>query len=572
MKRVAILILSLLLQTALPAQQGFTFNRISTEDGIGLASNVVYCTYQDPKGFIWVGTANGLQRFDGSKFIQFATDTRSKNSLPVSNLIQILPADSSSLWLAFPNSGQFGIFNTATFAFTAIPIKTSRKIPGGAEYKMWRDSKGEIFISILRFGILHFDKKKKIFTDDNYFGFPPGWTPTHGFFEDTVKNQYWFACSDQGLAVYDAASKQLYTSANNPRNIALLNNKKILPATSEVFIDSKRRYWVFNWPGMHVKRCFDSTGRELRDTSGLNMNPDYSELRNFYETRQGLLWMYGTNALYNYDRNEKRFFFYEHGAESATGIQFHYAYQVMEDHDGSIWVATDNGLYFTSPGSGTYSVVDMLFDNRQGSVEFTDILELKSGGYWLSTWGRGIFSLSENMVKQKNDVYRNMPRMNGVKWIQYRQTWAMYQHRDGKVWIGCQAGNYMVYDTLRHTTRFLSDRAFGGSTINYITGDKKGNLWFATFSGRVVKFDGRKFTLVRELGSLVTKILVDKEGLLWVAAENSGLYCLNAEGTKVLQHYSTEGTDNKLFLNTGRDIEQLNDSIIVFGAGAMNFI
>jgi hypothetical protein len=116
--------------------------------------------------------------------------------------------------------------------------------------------------------------------------------------------------------------------------------------------------------------------------------PDYAESRNFYETKKGLLWVYGTNALYNYDQNEKRFYYYEHDAGSPTGIQFRTVYQVMEDHDGSIWLATDNGLYFTSPGSGTYGVVDMLFDSEKGGLEFTDILELKSGGYWLSTWGR----------------------------------------------------------------------------------------------------------------------------------------------------------------------------------------
>jgi ligand-binding sensor domain-containing protein len=573
MKKAFVLIVSLLLaQAFLFSQQAFTFNRISTDDGLGLASNVVYATYQDPKGFIWIGTANGLQRFDGSKFIQFNLDKQERGSLQVSNLTQIIPAGNDSIWLAFPNRGEFGIFNTSTFKYTIIPIQTTRSIFPGSEYRLWLDSKGETFISVLRAGLLHYDKRKQVFTDDNYFNFPKGWMPTHGVFEDTVKHQYWFACDDKGLAVYDVRSKQLYTSAYNPKKISLLNNKKIVPGTSEIFIDSQRRHWVFNWPGVHIKRCFDSTGKELNDTLGLNLNPDYSEMRNFYETKQGLLWMFGTNALYNYDANERQFYFYEHGAGSPTGIQFHYVYQVMEDHDGSIWIATDNGLYFTSPGSGTFGVVDMLFDTKKGGMEFTDILELKSGGYWLSTWGKGIVTLSKNMMRRGNDIYNNMPAMNGTKWIQYRQAWALYQHTDGKVWIGCQAGNYMVYDTLTHKTKFLSDPALGGSTIKYITGDKKGNIWFATFSGQVVKYDGKKFTMVQEFGSLISKILVDNEGLLWVSPEKRGIYCLSADGTKILQHYTTEGKDNALFVNTGRDIEQLNDSIIVFGAGAMNFI
>jgi ligand-binding sensor domain-containing protein len=102
---------------ALFAQQGFTFNRIGTDDGIGLASNVVYCTYQDAKGFIWVGTANGLQRFDGSKFIQLSSGIRTI-ALLVSNLTQIVPIDSTLSGSAFPYRQEFGIFNTTTFKYT----------------------------------------------------------------------------------------------------------------------------------------------------------------------------------------------------------------------------------------------------------------------------------------------------------------------------------------------------------------------------------------------------------------------------------------------------------------------
>jgi hypothetical protein len=102
------------------AQQAFTFNRLGTDDGIGLASNVVYCTYQDAKGFIWIGTANGLQRFDGSKFVQLSSDKN--NSLFVSNLTQIVPIDSTSIWLCFPFRKEFGIFNTTTFKYVPVPI------------------------------------------------------------------------------------------------------------------------------------------------------------------------------------------------------------------------------------------------------------------------------------------------------------------------------------------------------------------------------------------------------------------------------------------------------------------
>src|ERR1700709_2851386 len=89
--------------------QSFTFNRFTTDDGIGLSSNVVSSIYQDEKGFIWVGTANGLQRFDGRKFIQFISNRPGSDIIPDARLYQIIPVDSGKLFLAFTSIREFGI-------------------------------------------------------------------------------------------------------------------------------------------------------------------------------------------------------------------------------------------------------------------------------------------------------------------------------------------------------------------------------------------------------------------------------------------------------------------------------
>lgn len=572
MKKAFALLVSILVSLpVLFSQQGYTFNRIGTEDGIGLASNVVFCTYQDAKGFIWVGTANGLQRFDGTKFVQLSSD-KNNRSLLVSGLTQILPADSNCLWLSFPNRQEFGLFNTRTLKYTRVPLKVSRPLNARGEYKMWADKHGEVFITVLTYGILHYNKKEKAFTDDNYFHFPPGWTATLGSFEDTVTNRYWFPCDNHGLAVFDANKKVLYTEENNPENIPLLKIRKIKPNTSEFFIDSKRRHWIFNWPDAHYKRCFDSTGKELHDTTGINYNPDYSELRNFFETKSGVLWMYGTNALYNYNNAAKRFYYYDHGFPSSSGIVFQSANQMMEDRDGSIWIATDNGLYFTSSRSASLGVVNRLFEIDHHPVEITDLIELTSGEKWLSTWGNSVITLNRDMNEYDAGIYKNQPSFDATRWIKYRQVWALYQHKDGNVWMGCQSGNYMVYNPETRKTTFSQADVLGKSTIRYITGDKSGNILMGTLRGTLAKYDGKTFSVLQELGSGISKILVDNEGLIWVAPINNGLICLSADGKKIIHHYTSDSKENALFVNNGNDIDQLNDSTIVFGAGALNFI
>lgn len=554
------------------AQQGYTFNRISTDDALGLSSNAVYCTYQDKKGYIWVGTANGLQRFDGSKFVSFGNSDPGSTLLPISDLTQIIPGENGMFWLFFASRFEIGLFDPVSFRYNTVPVTPSKPIPARNNMKLWKDSHENLYLIIWKYGILRYNKVTHSFSDENPFPLPNGWVSSIGVFEDTIKKQIWFPCPDSGLALYDLASKKMYSSSYNPLHIPLLDNKKIIPGNTEIFIDSRRRHWVFNWTSAQHKWCFDERGNILKDTAGINDNREYSELANFFETKQQVLWVYGANALFNFDNDDKRFFFYKPGLTSETGIPYHSAHYIMEDRDGSIWVSTDNGLFFATPESGTYGVVNILFDERKGGVDFTDLIQLRSGEYWLSTWGKGVITLNKNFNTYKAGIYEHIPKMDPVSFSQYNQAWALYQHTDGKVWIGCQAGKYIVFDTITKKSVFTELKEAEGATIRFITGDKNGNIWFSTQRGHIIFYDGKKFTVVQQFGTIIPKILIDNNRLLWLATFNQGLYCLSADGKTVLKHYTSDSKENALFINSGDDIDQINDTTIAYGAGALNLI
>jgi ligand-binding sensor domain-containing protein/two-component sensor histidine kinase len=553
-------------------QQGYTFNRLSTDDANGLSSNNVNCTYQDSRGYIWVGTSNGLQRFDGNKFISFIHRSPFKKDLPVSDLSQILPAENGAMWLLFSEKQEVGIYNPFSFTYQTIRVSTSTPFAARSEMRLWKDRNNNIYLFIWKYGVLRYDPAKNSFGDDNSFRLPKGWIPYKHIYEDTVKNRIWIPCPDSGLAVYDINSGKTYTRNNNPLNLPLLQNKDIQTGVSEFYIDSKRRYWVFNWAGIHQKRCFDEQGRLLKDTAGINSNPEYSELRNFFETKDKVLWVFGRNGLFNYDDIHQRFYFYPPGNNSSTGIPYHHVNHMMEDRDGSIWFSTDNGLFFTVPGSGTTGVVNLLFDERNGGIEITDLLQLAGGQYWLSTWGRGIISLDKNFDTYPSGIYNAMPQMDTIKRVQYKQTWALYQHSDGKVWIGCQAGKYMIYDTLSRKTVFSEIKEAAGSTIRYITGSKNGDIWISTQRGHIIKFDGKQFTLLQQFNTIINKILIDKEGCLWLSTLNQGLICLGPDGRTIKKQFTSSAKENALFINSGEDIDQINDTTIAYGAGALNLV
>jgi signal transduction histidine kinase len=166
-----------------------------------------------------------------------------------------------------------------------------------------------------------------------------------------------------------------------------------------------------------------------------------------------------------------------------------------------------------------------------------------------------------------------MPKhITGQTKIQYQQIWSLYQHSNGKIWLGCQAGKYMVYDTLLKKMQYLEVKEVAGATIRFITEDPQGNIWMSTQRGDIIKSNGNGFDVVQKIGTIVRKIFFDSEGLLWVTSLNQGLYCFTGDGKKLIHHYTVSDKNNPLFQKGGDDIDQLNDSTLVFAAGALNFI
>ncbi len=554
----------------------YIFNRITTDDGIGLMSNSIYSIYQDEKGFIWIGNSNGLQRFDGYKFVRFDVTGTKPDPMPDMAIVKILPAPNGCLWISSYGLKEFGIFDPSAFTYKKIPIKTSGLLPPRAEYTLWQDAYKDTYINIFRYGkILKYDSVKNEFNENTVLNkIPDGWKALSSVFHDSVKKQYWIT-TNNGLCIYDENSSQMWSRLYNPRAISLLSNPLFQSEVTQFYIDKKRRHWVFNWTGAQNFYCFDSTGSiVLKDTAGLNgVNTSYAELNHFYEDRNGALWIYGYANLYAKQNNKSKFILYRNQSIDNSGIRYESVWQVFEDRDGIIWIATDDGLYYTSPFNS--QVKNLFLSQKPGEFSVTDILELKTGEYWLSTWGNGVLTFNRNFQRYPSPLYKNSSLADRVKWLAYRQVWAMHQQSTtGKVFLGCQRGQLMIYDTATKQTAYLWPSEMNQSTIRYITQTKNGTILFGTQNGRLVKYDGKNYNVLLDLGAgvIIYKILIDDEGLIWIGTQDKGIYAINEYSGKIEQHYTNQNSTNKLFTATVRDIEQLSTDIIAAASDALTLI
>lgn len=575
--RFGILFIFISFLAARSAAQRFdhAFNRITMDDGMGLLSNYFTALYQDEKGFIWVGNSNGLQRFDGQKFVRFDRLATTPHAIPTVAINKILPAGKGRIWLASYSTKQFGIFDPARNSYTAIPLKPSAGFPARAEFSFWQDGYGNTYLSVLRYGkILKYDSTRKEFNENTPLNnLPKGWKSLMSVHHDKLKKQYWIVC-DNGLSVYDESSGQMWTADQNPKDIPLLRNRKVQAAISHFYIDKQRRHWVVNWEDHLGLFCFDSTGAALGDTAGFyGVNTSYAAPRQFYETANGGLWIYGESNLYAQERGSGRFKFFRTQNDNDFGIRYEEIQQVMEDRDGMLWYATDQGLFYSSRGSKTLG--NFVLSTIPGKYNVTDILELRSGEYWLSTWGEAVLTLNRDFQPYPSPLYKYVPKDDMVTWIAYRQVWAMHQQStSGRVFLGCQRGQMMIFDTLTERTEYLHPPELEASTIRSLSETRKGEILIGTQNGKLILYDGILFRTLASLGPgvIIYKIIVDNEGLIWLGTQDMGMYAIEPVTGVIRHHFSPSSSKNRLFSGTCTDVEQLTDDLVVAATSALSII
>lgn len=559
-------------------QERFTYTRFTTEDGTGLSSNVVYSVYPDKKGFIWVGTDNGLQRFDGNKFVYpFRNSNTTVPVVPHTTISQVLESNSGELVLYLKHLRQVAFFDPLTFRYRVANIIGKANNIKSDDIRLYKTKDGSIYLVILDYGILQYNINQHAFIDNDPFKLPAGYKPgMNGFFEDTLTNRVWIACR-QGLCVADKNSGQTWYSGFNPQKLAVLDNTLLNDWPTSIHIDKKRRFWIFGYPYKSVKGqfkfCIDSTAKFLgKDTAGLLTAPaTYRQYDRFLETKKGGFWIYGVEHLMNYDTLLQRF----HFISGSGNVQYSNVHQMAEDHEGNTWIATDKGLYFTDPRSGSHSIVNYRND-IPGFDEMVDVLEVNRGKYWITAWNAGILEINADSWKTKVLPLYNSPAP--ASWpdlsrAALKTCFALCKDpRSNNILIACTRGVMMSVDPVTYKTTYQFHKSMEKEALLTLCVDAKQRVWVGTQSGKLFRNKDDGYEEISSVGSTIHKLFLDKQGWLWAATTTEGIIAIDTETGKILQHYTNHTATNKLYAEGGRSIAQLNDSIIAFGAGALNLI
>ena len=564
----------------------YIFTSFNTNNG--LSSNTVVNVVQDHKGFMWLATTNGLQRYDGKRFLTFRNKPGDPQTIPHNRVEGVYEDTKHNLWVMTADD-KVGIFNTTHFTYREVPVRVRDKKELISIKFLTEDKEGNLYLLLHQYAIYLFSATTQEFIRSPLNEIiPQGWT-VYEMLIDQSAGRFWMAC-DSGLAVYNPVNKQVsyrdHNTGNDPVIAALGQERHIrLP-----HIDRDRNFLCISGnieagesPVLH--RVDPSTGAHYRHIPFPPVKPQntYHEIKHIYSQKNGRTWICGLPFLMEYRKKDLPVFEKIAVNEKCNpkSLVFDIAGNIYEDREQNLWVSTTHGLFKFNPDANFFSNYWLQRKGDSTAVEkpVTAVCEMKNGDIWIGTAGSGLYTYGKDFtpVAIKGDPAAH---------YQQRSIWAICQHSiTGRVWMGYSGGQMIVYDPGTGQSEQFIPAITGGKIIRKITEDKKGNLWFITWkdnTGDIIKWDQqlagndykKGYVLVKSFKTTMpTSIIIDHNNFAWVTMYDEGLYKIDAATHAQADHITTAKPQGYRLTDNGQsDLVEYNDSLLITVGASIHLI
>lgn len=557
-------------------EKQYAFTHFNTANG--LVSNSVFDVLQDKQGYIWLATVDGLQRYDGNRFITFRHSNTDPNTILGNFITQLTEDKDGNLWIY--DGSKIGFFDTKTFNFKTVNIEGEDAVNPYDILFYGKAANGYVALFVQNKGIFIYDPALKIFKLNIAFKLAEK-KRVYSVQSIDSGRSYWIS-SYGGLIIYNTETGNLNYRGHNPDNNIYINN--IGKDTSIPFFYStvNDTLWYGDWPlapyAPFIHKLNLKTGENKTYSVSKQFHFGYVEIAGALFQQNRRKWFYGRSFIGEYTNNDSvPFQLIPNGYTGEQSISFDRVYNMKEDRQHNIWVATDNGVYVFNP--------DMQFFNNYKSKRTTDkqatyastdnACQLKNGNVFITTWGSGLYYY--------DNKFNVLPLPRGLQELSKTyMMWCVHEHsKSGLIWMGMQFGEMAVYDFAKDKLEIFKDPAFNGKTIRQMTEDAYGNLWFGLQSGGIVKWDmqaaqgdiHKGYKIIKERGPYyIQKIYTGKDGAIWAGYLNGGLDKYDAATNKLIAHYTKNSTSSGLWDNSVNDVYQYNDSIVLIADEALDIL
>ena len=513
-----------------------------------LLSRSVYRIYQDQEGFIWLGTKNGLYRYDAYRITSFRADLNNPKLLTDNEITcftetpeYLLIGTQKGMNLLNKDNYQIQPFNEHELA-----QQTIRYVIRTQDGNIWIGSKDFIY----RYDVnLTLKKKYKLPPSDGI----------NQFYEDQA-GRLWLTCWKIGLFLYDSSKD---TFIPYPA-IGKYNNP------FRIFQDNKKQYWICTWEdGLYLFNP-DTTDKEMYLPLSADSRTNNENI--FFSITQddilNYIWVMSMSGLHAFKYTQEGIL------ESVDVSRLFTAYnnifsEIIKDQAGNLWIGTYGegilGIHFNKPA--TENIAFPAIKEQTGlTPHIAAIFEDKDHELWIQQDRKGLafFTPSNNQIC----FYTDDPVLKGKEGLDYVSCISDFRSQPDEIWVGAERIP-RIYCMKKDKNRKMISKEINLDKIKEDAGyprmfyeDKKNNIWVATTTDLFVKpYYADSLQLYSSGFKSITGITEDTRGDIWISCQNTGLCRFISPNLRMIDKLQTEyyNKDNNTFISN--NIEAIHADI-----------
>jgi len=469
------------------------FDHYTTKDG--LSNGYINCILHDSEGFIWAGTANGLNRFDGISFKNYYFSPKDTTSISGNRVTSMVEDSKHNIWVM--TSSGLCVYDRKKNHFSR-----KRMIWNGEEisnifiYSCFIDSKGFLWFSspgkgICRFNLNNLHIIKQVIDVDLFLLKEDDVALAYKYYVfsyvEDENNQMWVASSSNQLFYFDSKKNKFFSQPIDHPEANYFSNKTkcLIKDNNGDFYLSIENAGLLLWE--RKKNHFN-----LYKPNGADSGPKGDVLNAIAEDKDGLVWIGDRNSegVNIFNKKTRKFTYCKSDPWNPYSLNTNKINCIYRDHTGSMWIGTITGLNKYSPGKSKFNryYSSSVKPNTLNCNNTLCFAEGKNGAIWIGTDGGGLNKLDRKSGKFASFVFE----ADSPNALSANAVISICEDHERTLWMGTfngglarmKDGNFKTYLPNLSDNNSISNR-----NIWYVFEDSKQNLWVATLNSGLELFD-----------------------------------------------------------------------------------
>jgi len=462
----------------------------------GMSQNHIMCILQDSRGFMWFGTSDGLNKYDGYKFTIYKNDPKDNNSISNNYISGIVEDANGIIWIV-ARGGGLNRYDREKDQFTHFinDPKNTNSLSNNLATSISKDGGGHLWIST-EDQLNQYDPVRNTFLQYNI--------NARFAFEDK-QQQLWVGTYHDGLGKYNKKNNSFTYFRYNEKDISSISNDNV----AVIFEDSKERLWIGTVGG------------------GLNL----------------------------FDRNTGKFRRFVPDIHNPNSLPATTVFAIGEDAAGNLWIGTENGgLAIFHPATEKFDIYqhDEIDNKSLSHNSIYCIYKDTDANMWTGTFSGGL-----NLTTTKSKKFGHFNHTADKNSLSNNNVLYIEENTDGKIWVATDGGGLNLFDPVtKNNVHYKNEpgnkNSICGNYVLHVTNDSEGNTWIGTWGDGLTVFNRKKNTYQHfkndpaDNTSLSSSnawvIFEDKEKKIWVSALFGGLNLYNPATNSFIRY--NDGTTN----------------------------